>query len=267
MSKLQSPLHLVITKEHAYKIFYLLKEHYPEAKMILQWGNHFELLVAIILSAQCTDLMVNKVTAKLFPKYRQQHMMRMDYEADMQKMRISSENRGSIDKELASATNISQKNRTIEAVELVNFARVPTAELEQDIRSTGFYHNKAKNVQAAARMIIDTYHGVLPKTIAELIIIPGVGRKTANVFLGNAYGMYEGIAVDTHVTKQSQLLGLTKNTNPDKIEQDLMKLFDQKDWFTLTYLLIEHGRNMRRKKNDRLLCQKPHCMLCTNGVR
>jgi endonuclease-3 len=136
------------------------------------------------------------------------------------------------------------------------------SELQEDIKSTGFYKNKAKNVQAAAKMLLETYHGVFPKTIAELILIPGVGRKTANVFLGNAYHISEGIAVDTHVTKQSQLLGLTQNTNPDKIEQDLMKLFDQKDWFQLTYLLIEHGRNMRRKKSDRKTCGHKDCILC-----
>lgn len=228
-------------KQHAYKIFHLLEEHYPDAKMILQWGNQFELLVAIILSAQCTDVMVNKVTAKLFPKYQKSFpQLRRHYEAEMQKIRTPTRR---------------------ELIEISNFAHFPIEELEQDIRSTGFYHNKAKNIQAAASMVIEKYHGALPKSIAELITIPGVGRKTANVFLGNAYHIYEGIAVDTHVTKQSQALGLTKQTNPEKIEQDLMKLFNPKDWFKLTYLLIEHGRNMRRKKSDRKVCGKKDCIL------
>jgi endonuclease-3 len=113
--------------------------------------------------------------------------------------------------------------------------------------------------------VLDDFHGILPKTIAELTKIPGVGRKTANVFLGNAYDIYEGIAVDTHVTKQAQGLGLTKQTTPEKIEQDLMQLFDKKDWFSLTYLLIEHGRNKRRKKQDRVMCSDSSCLLCNKN--
>lgn len=220
-----------------------MQQHYPDAKMILQWGNNFELLVAVILSAQCTDVMVNKVTATLFPKYRKVRndlRSRREYEADIEKLALSK----------------------VENVELENFAYVAIVELENDIRSTGFYHNKAKNIQAAARVVIEKYKGILPKTIAELTTIPGVGRKTANVFLGNAYHVYEGIAVDTHVTKQAQTLGLTTSRNPDKIEQDLMNLFDQNDWFILTYLLIEHGRNMRRKKSDRVVCDNKDCILC-----
>ncbi len=109
---------------------------------------------------------------------------------------------------------------------------------------------------------MEKYHGVLPHSIEELINIPGVGRKTANVFLGNAYHIYEGIAVDTHVMRQSQVLGLTSQTKPDKIEKDLMNLFQKKDWFRLTYLLIEHGRNMRRKYADRKICNDRECLLC-----
>lgn len=228
------------TKEYAYKIFHLLKKHYPDAKMILQWENNFELLAAIILSAQCTDKKVNEVTTTLFPKYKKE---KTEFENRYQKYnRTSLTNEG--------------------IIELVNFAYAPLSELEQDIKSTGFYHNKAKHIQKAAKVILDKYHGILPRTIAELTTIPGVGRKTANVFLGNAYHIYEGVAVDTHVAKQSQLLGLTKNTNPEKIEQDLMKLFDSKDWFALTYLLIEHGRNKRRKKQDQYICEDLHCLLC-----
>jgi len=231
----------VPTREYAYKIFSLLKQHYPKAQMILQWGNNWELMVAIMLSAQCTDIMVNKVTAKLFPKYRELSTNpRKQYAWD-------------------------NENYTIDELqwnEIVTFATVPRNELEHDIKSTGFYHNKAKNIQAAAKVLLETYHGIFPRTMKELIALPGVGRKTANVFLGNAYQIYEGIAVDTHVRKQAQLLGLTTNTNPDKIEQDLMKLYDQKDWFTLTYLLIEHGRNMRRKKTERKICDDKKCRLC-----
>lgn len=207
------------TKEYAQEVFHLLKEHYPHAKMVLNWGNNWELLVAIILSAQCTDKKVNEVTAKLFPKYK----------------------------------------------EIINYATIPLQELEQNIKSTGFYHNKAKNIQAAAKVVLEKFHGILPKTMAEMLTIPGVGRKTANVFLGNAYHVYEGIAVDTHVTKQSQALGLTKNTHPNKIEQDLMNLFPKDQWFPLTYLLIEHGRNARKRASEKTVCGKQACILCKNN--
>lgn len=230
-------------KVSAYKIFNLLKVHYPNAKMILKWGNNFELLVAIILSAQCTDKKVNEVTAQLFPKYSKENPLFHNHYANY--------------------TRISIPNQ--EMIELVNMAFVPLEELEQDVRPTGFYHNKAKNVKAAALFVLDNFKGILPRSIEELTKIPGVGRKTANVFLGNAYGIYEGIAVDTHVTKQSQSLGLTKEKTPEKIEQDLMKLFDQKDWFALTYLLIEHGRNLRKKKSDRQICKNSNCILCNKA--
>lgn len=211
------------TKEYANEIFSLLKSHYPQAKMILEWHTPWELLVAIILSAQCTDKKVNEVTARLFPKYK--------------------------------------NSQTSELEEIKNYATVPLQELEQDIKSTGFYHNKAKNIQKAAGVVLETYNGVLPKTITALTKIPGVGRKTANVFLTNAYHIDEGIAVDTHVTKQAQALKLTHNTKPEKIEQDLMQLFPKDKWHTLTYLLIEHGRNLRKKKSDRVTCGNPTCPL------
>lgn len=237
------------TKEYAQHIFDVLKKHYPHAKMILQWGNNFELLVAIILSAQCTDKKVNEVTARVFAKYKKEFPQ--------------------LEKDYAKYTRIDLSKEQL--IELVNFAYVSIAELEQDVKSTGFYHNKAKSVQGAARTILEKFNGILPRSISEMITIPGVGRKTANVFLGNAYGIYEGIAVDTHVTKQSLALGLTKDLpagkagkTPEKIEQDLMKLFPQKEWFALTYLLIEHGRNMRRKKSDQISCSDPKCILCSN---
>lgn len=229
-------------KEYAQEIFQLLKKHYPDAKMILQWGNHFELLVSIILSAQCTDKKVNEVTALLFPKYKKKF--------------------SHLEEKYAKYRRI--KTGTDEMIEIVNFAYSPLVKLEKDIKPTGFYHNKAKSVQNAALTVLDKFHGVLPKTIAELTTIPGVGRKTANVFLTNAYHIDEGIAVDTHVTKQSQLLGLTKEKTPEKIEQDLMKLFPQSQWHQLTYMLIEHGRNMRRKKSDRYMCGNTKCLLHDN---
>lgn len=220
--------------KQAKKILHLLQKTYPHAKMILEYSNNFELLVAVELSAQCTDKMVNIVTAKMFPKYRiMNHELRSMYE--------------------------NYKKQSIlpfsELVEIVNFAYAQKENLEQDIRSTGFYKNKAKNLQTAALYLLEKHHGQLPKTIAQMILIPGAARKTANVVLGNAYQIYEGIAVDTHVKRVSQRLGLTKHTDPNKIEQDLMKLFSQHDWFSLTYLLIEHGRQI-------CIAQKPKCDTC-----
>ncbi|MBI2033363.1 MAG: endonuclease III [Candidatus Levybacteria bacterium] len=205
----------------------LLKKHYPHAKIVLHYGNNFELLTAVILSAQCTDMTVNKVTSKLFPKFRN-----LKFKMQNAKLRAKI------------------KKITPKIQELINFAQVPIEELAMDIKSTGFYNNKAKNLQAAAKVILEKFHGEVPKTMEELLIIPGVARKTANIVLGNAYGIVEGIAVDTHVKKQAQRFGLSTNTNPDKIEQDLMKRFDKKDWLPLTYMLIEHGRAVRFKKNS-----------------
>lgn len=202
----------------------LLRKHYPHAKMVLEYGNNWELLVAVILSAQCTDVMVNKVTRTLFTKY--------------QNLKLKSQN-----------YNAKFKTITPEIQEVINFALISREELAMDITSTGFYNNKAKNVQLAAQTVLETFNGKIPNTMEKLLTIPGVARKTANVVLGNAYGIFEGIAVDTHVKKQAQRFGLTKNTNPNKIEQDLMKQFDKKDWFRLAYLLIEHGRTMRFKKD------------------
>lgn len=201
-----------------------LKKAYPHAKIILNYGNPWELLVAVILSAQCTDLTVNKVTEKLFPKYKKLDLRFKNYNLEIKKI-------------------------TPEIQEIINYAAVSIPELEEDIRSTGFYKNKAKSVQGAAQTILERFNGKVPKTMRGMLTIPGVGRKTANVVLGNAYGIVEGIAVDTHVKRQSQRFGFTKNTNPDKIEQDLMKLFPKKDWLAITYLLIEHGRAMRFQKD------------------
>lgn len=256
-----------MTPQKAQEIFKLLKKHYPNAKMILQWRNNFELLVSIILSAQCTDKKVNEVTAVVFPKYKNERpefsLQYSKYTRMLKGSKTGPEDRKDPSTSLRSAQARKDDNLGHEVfTELVNFSFVPLYELEQDFKSTGFYHNKAKNVQEAAKTILEKFKGILPNTIAELVTIPGVGRKTANVFLGNAYGIYEGIAVDTHVTKQSQLLGLTKNTTPEKIEQDLMQLFPKDQWFSLTYLLIELGRNRRRKKSDRIVCNNSNCLLC-----
>ncbi len=187
----------------------LLKKHYPEAKIALNYTNTWELLVSVILSAQCTDIMVNKVTDKLFVKYK-----------------------------------------SVKDYGLANLS-----DLENDIRSTGFYRNKAKNIQNTAKIILQKYQGKVPGTMDDLVSLPGVARKTANVVLGNAYAKFEGVAVDTHVKRLSQRMGFTMQNDPDKIEQDLMKLFNQRNWFELTYLLIEHGRKICQAK-------KPKCSSC-----
>ena len=173
-----------------------LKKLFPHAKMVLNYSNNWELLVSVILSAQCTDKMVNKVTAKLFKKYKT----------------------------------------------LDDYVRASQIEFENDIHSTGFYHNKAKNILATAKIIKEHFSGKIPSTMKELITLKGVARKTANVVLGNAYGIVEGIAVDTHVIRLTKLWGLTNYTDPVKIEQDLMRLLPKKERFTFTYRTIEYGR-------------------------
>lgn len=173
-----------------------LEKLFPDAKIVLRYSNPWELLVAVVLSAQCTDKQVNKVTAKLFQKY----------------------------KTLETYVNADQK------------------EFEKDIFSTGFYRNKAKHILESAKIIKDQFGGRVPKTMKEILTLPGVARKTANVVLGNAYGVVEGIAVDTHVIRLSKLWGLTKEKNPVKIEKDLMQIIPQRDWMRFTYQTIEYGR-------------------------
>ena len=196
-------------KKRADKIIKLLKKEYPDAHCALVHTNAFELLIATILSAQCTDVRVNIVTANLFRKYRQPQ----DY------------------------LNVSQE------------------ELEQDIRSTGFFRSKAKNIQAACEKIIAHFGGNIPETMDELLTLNGVARKTANVVLGNAFGIASGVVVDTHVSRLSQRLGLTAETTPEKIEKDLSELVPKKDWIMFPHWLIFHGR---------AICQarKPKCSEC-----
>jgi len=196
-------------KKRVHIILSELKRLFPKARIMLHFSNPWELLVAVMLSAQCTDKMVNKVTTKLFQKYKILH----DYVVADQK------------------------------------------EFEQDIYSTGFYHSKARHIIQTARIIEERYHGVVPHTMKELVLLPGVGRKTANVVLGNAYGVVEGIAVDTHVIRLSRVLGLTKQTDPKKIEKDLMVLIPKKEWLSFTYLFIEYGRAYCiAKKHDHASC-------------
>ena len=191
------------------RIWALLKKEYPDAKPSLNYSNPLELLVATILSAQSTDVQINRVTEKLFKKYR-----------------------------------------TVE-----DYAEVDLREFENDIYSTGFYKNKAKNIKDAARLIIEHYNGRVPETMAELVTLPGVGRKTANIVLARAFGVIEGIAVDTHVKRVSRRLGFTKNSDPEKIEHDLISLARKEDLDSISMTLIYHGRK---------ICQarKPKCEIC-----
>lgn len=183
-------------KKRAAKIVTGLKKLFPKAEIALKFGNNWELLVAVELSAQCTDKKVNEVTEKLFKKYRT----------------------------------------------LDDYVRANPKEFERDIHSAGFYRNKTKNILAAAKMVKGKFGGKLPKTMEEMLEIPGVARKTANVVLGNAYGVVEGIAVDTHVKRLARALGLTDHADPVKIERDLMALIPKKAWFSFTYRLINYGR-------------------------
>ncbi|MBI5817133.1 MAG: endonuclease III [Candidatus Yonathbacteria bacterium] len=187
---------LEIRKRRAIIVLKELKKLFPKAGMMLRYSNDWELLVAVELSAQCTDKKVNEVTKELFRKYKT----------------------------------------------LDDYVRAKQREFEKDIYSTGFYRNKTKNILAAARMIKKEYGGEVPNTMKELLEVPGVARKTANVVLGNAYGVVEGIAVDTHVRRLSRLFGLTKEHDPNKIERDLMEILPKKEWFRFTYRMIEYGR-------------------------
>lgn len=222
------------------QIVEILKKTYPKAKIALEYSNNWELLVAVILSAQCTDIMVNKVTALLFAKYKT----------------------------------------------LDDYVRADVSAFEKDIKSTGFYHNKAKNILASAKLIKEKFNGEIPKTMEEILTLPGVARKTANVVLGNAYKVVEGIAVDTHVHRISQRLRLVdlskiggkkklyfttpgvekplmrgkvidyiKDANPEKIERELMKNIPKEGWFGITYMIIDHGRAICRAQN-------PKCDIC-----
>lgn len=178
------------------KIIQILRKLYPHPKCALHYKKPFELLVAVILSAQCTDKKVNEVTPALFKKYKT----------------------------------------------LGDYIAAKPGEFERDIYSTGFYRAKTKNILATAKFIKKEFGGKIPKTMSEMITIPGVGRKTANVVLGELYGTSEGIAVDTHVIRLSKMLGLTKHTDAVKIERDLMEIVPKKDWVHFSHALILYGR-------------------------
>ena len=193
------------SKDTIQEIIRRLKKEYGGPTTALNYKGPFELLVATILSAQTTDVHVNKVTPTLFRKYRS----------------------------------------------VKDYADVPLDTLAQDVRSINFYRNKAKNIQAAAKMIVGEFGSKVPQTMEDLIKLPGVARKTANIVLSTAFGINEGIAVDTHVKRLSFRLGLTKNEDPVKIEKDLMQMTPKTEWGTISHLLIFHGRQICQAKKPR----------------
>ena len=198
-------------RQRLLKIIPVLKKTYPDAKIALNWENPWNLLVAVILSAQCTDVRVNIVTRDLFKKYKKPQ----------------------------------------------DYLDVEPEELEQDVRSTGFYRNKAKNIRGAAKKIIEDFTGKVPGTREELLTLPGAGRKTANCILGNAFGI-GGITCDTHVIRLSRRLGLSENKDPVKLEFDLMEIVPKRKfggWTMFSHFIIFHGRNICRAR-------KPDCENC-----
>ena len=192
-------------KTKVLKIIDLLGKEYPDAKTALTYTTPLELLVATILSVQCTDKRVNIVTKTLFKKHRKPE----------------------------------------------DYANANLEELEEDIRSTGFYRNKAKNLKKCGQILIERFNSQVPKTINEMLELPGVARKTANIVLSNVYGVVEGIAVDTHVRRLSKRLGLSEHDNPNKIERDLMEIVPKTEWMRITDLLIFHGRRICEAKNPK----------------
>ena len=196
-------------KKRTAKVITTLKKTYPNADCALTHATPLQLLVATILSAQCTDERVNIVTKGLFKKYKT----------------------------------------------VGDFAEVSQAALEADIKSTGFFRNKAKNIRGSAARIISDFGGRVPKTMDELLTLPGVARKTANCVLGNAFGLAEGVVVDTHVGRLSGRLTFTTETNPVKIERDLMEIVPHAEWVLFSHLLIHHGRNI-------CTARKPNCPNC-----
>ena len=196
-------------KKDAIEIIKILKDYYPDAKCSLDFETPFQMVVATILSAQCTDERVNKTTPSIFSKYSTPE----------------------------------------------DFANMDIKELEKLIHPCGFYKNKAKNIKACSKKLIDEFDGIVPKTADELMSLPGVGRKTANVVLLEAFGIAEGIAVDTHAKRISNLVGFSNESDPLKIEQDLLKIIDIKDIKDVNHLLVWHGRNT-------CIARKPKCEIC-----
>lgn len=196
-------------KRQALQVISLLEKQYPNTTTALHYSNPLQLLVATILSAQCTDKKVNMVTEELFKKYKTAG----DYAS----------------------------------------ANVKT--LEQEIKPTGFYRNKAKNIMNCCRVLVDKFNSEVPRTMEEMLQLPGVGRKTANVVLSHAYGVVEGVAVDTHVRRVAKRLGLTDKDDPDKIEKDMMNVVPKDKWMRITDLLISLGRQV-------CVARKPKCDIC-----
>ncbi|MDO4575430.1 MAG: endonuclease III [Planctomycetia bacterium] len=186
------------TKAHAKKVCEILDALFPDAGCELRFYSPLELLIATILSAQCTDARVNIVTQDLFQKYKTAQ----------------------------------------------DYATAPLEALENDIHSTGFYHNKAKNIRACCQILVEKYHGEVPKEMDALVALPGVGRKTANCVRGSAFGLADGVVVDTHVSRISQKMGLTQETTPEKIERDLMKIVPQEKWIQISHQMILLGRSV-----------------------
>jgi endonuclease-3 len=197
------------TRARVVKIIDLLEKEHADARIALNHSNTLELLVATMLSAQCTDERVNMVTKSLFKKYRSPE----------------------------------------------DYANADLKQLERDIKPTGFYRNKAKNLKACGKMLVEKFGSKVPRTMEEMLELPGVARKTANIVLSNAYGVVEGIAVDTHVRRLTNRLGLTDNDDPNKIEQDLMRIVPRDKWVRFTDLMIFHGRRICTAK-------KPKCAAC-----
>jgi len=196
-------------KTRVLKIIELLEKEHPDAKIALNYTNPLELLVATILSAQCTDKRVNIVTKTLFKKYRK----------------------------------------------VEDYANADLAEFEEDIRSTGFYRNKARNIKKCCQILVEKFNSKVPKTMEDMLELPGVARKTANIVLSNAYGVIVGVAVDTHVRRLSKRLGLSEHKDPNKIERDLMEIVPKTEWMRITDLLIFHGRRI-------CVARKPKCGVC-----
>lgn len=191
------------------EIIKILDKEYGDVDIALNFSNVFELMVATILSAQCTDKRVNIVTSTLFKKYK-----------------------------------------TIK-----DYANADIKEFENDIKSTGFYRNKAKNIIETANIVLNKFNGVVPKTMEELITLKGVARKTANIVLGSGYGINVGIAVDTHVIRLTNLIGLSKNSDPKKIEKDLMKIIPKKNWKNISFEIQTLGRRI-------CIARRPKCDIC-----
>lgn len=209
MSKKSSRLKVDDKKQRIEKIINGLKETYPLALCALRHDSAYQLLVATILSAQCTDERVNMVTPDLFAKYPTSETL----------------------------------------------AKAKQSQLEELIRSTGFFRNKAANLIGMAKSVVENHDGEIPKTLEELVALPGVGRKTANVVLGTVFGIASGVVVDTHVRRISNLLGLTTSENPEQIERDLMELVPRDEWIDFSHRLIHHGRKI-------CIARRPNCLAC-----